>query len=127
MSRDPRSRAETADGDPTEIGPRAYARGEPRRGGCHTPLPSQTLGRMDRAAGERRHLQFRIRAAGRVGERCTDGIGAGLEQHQTEGDTLPTEPLVDQSQPHGIHEHLRQLGIAVVQTDEAGEDSWLKF
>ena len=76
---------------------------------------------MDRHAGENRHLHFRTR----VDDRRSDRIGAGLEPHRTGGDSLLTGPLVEQSQLHGTLDHLRQLGIDVVefQTYEAEEDS----
>jgi len=51
------------------------------------------------------------------------GIRAGLEQHMSEDDTL-LGLHVEQSHLHRTRDHLRQLGIEVVefQTHDAGED-----
>jgi hypothetical protein len=69
---------------------------------------------------------FRIWVAGRLGEGFVGGIGEDVEQHATEGGTLLTGRVVDQSQLHGILDHLRQLGIEVVRFETrcrpAGDD-----
>jgi hypothetical protein len=66
--------------------------------------------------------RFRIWVAGRLGEGFSAGIGEDIEQDAIEGETRLTGPLVDQSQLHGILDHLRRLGIEVLRF----ESPWIE-
>ena len=62
----------------------------------------------DEQAGGR----FRIWVEGRLNPRFAEGLD-GVEQEDSADGTTLSGALIDQSQLHGILDHLRALGIAV--------------
>ena len=63
---------------------------------------------------------YRITVKGRLSAGFTTELNQG--QEDDDGNTILTGPLIDQSQLHGIINHLRDLGIDILRFEATDDD-----
>jgi hypothetical protein len=63
---------------------------------------------------DRGRRRFRILVQGRLDERFAEGLDGVVQEDAADGTTLSGD-LLDQSQLHGVLDHLRRLGVDVLR------------
>lgn len=64
---------------------------------------------------------YRITVKGRLSAGFATELNQG--QEDDDGNTILTGPLIDQSQLHGIINHLHDLGIAILRFETTDDDN----
>lgn len=65
---------------------------------------------------------YRITVKGRLGADFATGLSYDSTQEDDHGNTILTGPLIDQSQLHGIINHLHDLGIDILRFETTNDD-----